>query len=97
MLSSPLVHAGDAVHWDVRIHICKPCHAKQVTGDAHGFLSLQVNPKWGEKFDFVMASATSVLTVDIWDTLNWLEGRFSVKGLTGWRQGSGPSPCRFDA
>lgn len=38
------------------------------------------------QFDFVMASATSVLTVDVWDTLNWLEGRFSLKGLTGARQ-----------
>lgn len=41
------------------------------------------NPKWGEKFDFVMVSAPSILTVNVWDTLNWLEGRLSVKGLTG--------------
>ncbi len=41
------------------------------------------NPKWGEKFDFLMKSATSVLTVDVWDTLGWMEGRFSLKGLTG--------------
>ena len=38
------------------------------------------------QFDFVMASATSVLTIDVWDTLNWLEGRFSLKGLTGARR-----------
>ncbi|EIE27098.1 hypothetical protein COCSUDRAFT_45729 [Coccomyxa subellipsoidea C-169] len=41
------------------------------------------DPKWGEKFDFIMASATSVLTVDVWDSLGWLEGRLSLKGLTG--------------
>jgi hypothetical protein len=52
-------------------------------GSCFGCCWLQMNPKWGEKFDFVMASATSVLSVDVWDTLNWLEGRFSVKGLTG--------------
>ena len=41
------------------------------------------DPKWGEKFDFIMASATSILTVDVWDSLGWLEGRLSLKGLTG--------------
>lgn len=48
--------------------------------------SKQVNepdPKWGEKFDFIMASATSILTVDVWDSMGWLEGRLSLKGLTG--------------
>jgi hypothetical protein len=41
------------------------------------------NPKWAEKFDFVMVSAPSVLTVNVFDTLGWMEGRLSVKGLTG--------------
>ncbi|KAK9915888.1 hypothetical protein WJX75_005707 [Coccomyxa subellipsoidea] len=48
--------------------------------------SKQVNepdPKWGENFDFIMASATSILTVDVWDSMGWLEGRLSLKGLTG--------------
>ena len=41
------------------------------------------NPKWGEKFDFTMISATSRLTITVWDKLNFFEGRFSLKGLTG--------------
>ena len=41
------------------------------------------NPKWGEKFDFAMVSATSRLTLTVWDKLNFFEGRFSLKGLTG--------------
>lgn len=41
------------------------------------------NPKWDEKFDFVMCSAPSVLTVNVYDSLGWLEGRLSLKGLTG--------------
>lgn len=48
--------------------------------------SKQVNepdPKFGEKFDFIMASATSALNVTVYDTLGWMEGRLSLKGLTG--------------
>ena len=41
------------------------------------------NPKWGEKFDFTMISATSRLNITVWDKLNFFEGRFSLKGLTG--------------
>jgi len=43
----------------------------------------EANPKWGEKFDFAMVSATSRLTLTVWDKLNFFEGRFSLKGLTG--------------
>ena len=48
--------------------------------------SKQVNepdPKFGDKFDFIMASATSVLNITVYDTLGWMEGRLSLKGLTG--------------
>jgi hypothetical protein len=31
------------------------------------------NPKWGEKFDFVNISATSLLTVTVWDKKGMLE------------------------
>lgn len=41
------------------------------------------NPKWGEQFDFAMVSAPSILTLNVWDKIGWLEGRLSVKGLTG--------------
>ena len=41
------------------------------------------NPKWGEKFDFTMISATSRLNITVWDKLNFFEGRFSLKGITG--------------
>ena len=44
------------------------------------------NPKWGEKFDFTMVSATSRLNITVWDKLNFFEGRFSLKGLTGARE-----------
>lgn len=44
------------------------------------------NPKWGEKFDFTMISATSRLNITVWDKLNFFEGRFSLKGLTGARE-----------
>ncbi|CAL8470422.1 g9964 [Coccomyxa elongata] len=41
------------------------------------------DPKFGEKFDFIMASATSILNITVYDTLGWMEGRLSLKGLTG--------------
>ncbi|KAK9825678.1 hypothetical protein WJX81_002318 [Elliptochloris bilobata] len=44
------------------------------------------NPKWGEKFDFTMISATSRLNITVWDKLNFFEGRFSLKGLTGHKE-----------
>ena len=50
------------------------------------------NPKWGEKFDFTMISATSRLNITVWDKLNFFEGRFSLKGLTGARELAGPWP-----
>lgn len=41
------------------------------------------NPKWGEKFDFVNISATSLLTVTVWDKKGMLESvATAVKGLT---------------
>ena len=49
------------------------------------------NPKWGEKFDFTMISATSRLTINVWDKLNFFEGRFSIKGLTGAAQSANAS------
>lgn len=41
------------------------------------------NPKWGEKFDFVNISATSVLTVTVWDKKGMLESVVNaVKSLS---------------
>ena len=41
------------------------------------------NPKWGEKFDFVNISATSVLTVTVWDKKNVFESLVNtVKALS---------------
>jgi len=42
------------------------------------------NPKWGEKFDFVNISATSLLTVTVWDKKGMLE---SVRCLFFFPQG----------
>lgn len=41
------------------------------------------NPKWGEKFDFVNISATSLLTVTVWDKKGMLESVVTaVKGFS---------------
>jgi len=41
------------------------------------------NPRWGEKFDFVNVSATSILTVNVWDKKGIMEAAFAaLKGLT---------------
>ena len=41
------------------------------------------NPRWGEKFDFVNVSATSILTINVWDKKGLMEAAFAaLKGLT---------------
>ena len=41
------------------------------------------NPRWGEKFDFVNVSATSILTINVWDKKGMMEAAFAaLKGLT---------------
>ena len=41
------------------------------------------NPRWGEKFDFVMVSATSTLELTVYDKQGFFDNLLSVKALTG--------------
>ena len=41
------------------------------------------NPRWGEKFDFVMVSATSTLDLTVYDKQGFFDNLLSVKALTG--------------
>ena len=41
------------------------------------------NPRWGEKFDFVMVSATSALDLTVYDKQGFFDNLLSVKALTG--------------
>ena len=41
------------------------------------------NPRWGEKFDFVMVSATSALDLNVYDKQGFFDNLLSVKALTG--------------
>ena len=41
------------------------------------------SPRWGEKFDFVMVSATSTLDLTVYDKQGFFDNLLSVKALTG--------------
>ena len=66
----------------VEMTLDDPANTKPWVQHTSQFIN-EVNPRFGETFDFVNISATSALNFVVWDKLNFFEGRFSIKGLTG--------------